>query len=137
MEWGKRMKRPLGVSMIGYFYIFGAALLLFTAIFYQPDANAISISERFGLSILPERMMRIVLALLSLLMVYGYMRLKKWGFWLFISYSVLFGLISSVLATNQPQQPFIGNLVFSIIVLIYTIYVKGAFFATDEGGQPV
>ncbi|MGG4168932.1 hypothetical protein ABEW00_15935 [Rossellomorea vietnamensis] len=131
------MKRPLGVSIIGYFYIFGAVVLLFTAIFYQADADAISISERFGISILPERMMRIVLALFSLLMAYGYMRLKRWGFWLFVSYSVLFGLVSSVIATNQPQQPFIGNVVFSVIVLIYTIYVKGVFFTTAERGQPI
>ncbi|MCR8849325.1 hypothetical protein NQ095_12965 [Rossellomorea sp. SC111] len=131
------MKRPLGVSIIGYFYIFGAVVLLFTAIFYQAGSDAISISERFGVSILPERMMRIVLALFSLLMVYGYMRLKRWGFWLFVSYSVLFALISSVLVTNQPEQPFLGNLVFSVIVLIYTIYVKGAFFTTAEKGQPI
>jgi hypothetical protein len=134
---GEKMKRPIGVSIIGYFYIFGAAVLLFTAIFYQADADAISISERFGLSILPERIMRIVLAFFSLLMVYGYMRLKKWGFWLFISYSALFGLISSVIATNQPQQPFIGNVVFSIIVLMYTIYVKKAFFTTVKRSQPI
>ena len=131
------MKRPLGVSIIGYFYIFGAVVLLFTAIFYQAEANAFSISDRFGVSILPERMMRILVASFSLLMVYGYMKLKKWGFWLFISYSVLFGLISSVLATNQPQQPFIGNVVFSVVVLIYTIYVKGAFFSKTEKGQLV
>jgi hypothetical protein len=127
----------MGVSFIGYFYIFGAVVLLFTAIFYHADADAISISERFGVSILPERMMRIVLALFSLLMVYGYMRLKRWGFWLFLSYSVLFGLISSVIATNQPQQPFIGNVVFSVIVLVYTIYVKGAFFTTAERDQAI
>ena len=129
------MKRPLGVSIIGYFYIFGAVVLLFTAMFYQADADTISISERFGVSILPERFMRIIVASFSLLMAYGYMRLKKWGFWLFISYSALFGLISSVIATNQPQQPFIGNVVFSVIVLIYTVYVKGAFFPTAERGQ--
>lgn len=133
----EELKRPMGVSLIGYFYVFGALVLLFTAIFYQADADAISISERFGVSILPERMMRIVLALFSLLMVYGYMRLKRWGFWLFLSYSVLFGVISSVIATNQPQQPFIGNVVFSVIVLIYTIYVKGAFFTTAKRDQAI
>ncbi|MFI8684588.1 hypothetical protein [Rossellomorea sp. NPDC077527] len=131
------MKRPLGVSIIGYFYIFGSIVLLFTAIFYQGGADAISISERFGVSILPERMMRIILAFFSLLMVYGYMKLKKWGFWLLVSYSALFGLISSILATNQPQQPFIGNVVFSVVVLIYTIYVKKAFFTTAENAQPI
>lgn len=124
------MKRPLGVSIISYFYIFGSIVLLYTAIFYQADADAISILERFGVSVVPERIMRIVVAVFSLWMVYGYMRMKKWGFWLLITYSVLFGFISFILLTNQPQQPFIGNVVFSVIVLIYTIYVKEAFFKT-------
>jgi hypothetical protein len=124
------MKRALGISIIGYFYIFGSIVLLFTSIFYQAGADTIGMSERFGVSVVPERIMRVVVAFFSLLMAYGYMRLEKWGFWLLISYSVLFGFISFILLTNEPQQPFIGNFVFSIIVLIYTIYVKEAFLKT-------
>jgi len=125
------MKRPLGVSLISYFYIFGAVVLLNSAVFYNADADFIGIAERFGLPNVPERFMRVLVALISLLMVYGYIRLKKWGFWLIIVYSVLFGLISSVLVSNQSQQPFIGNLIWSIIVLTYTIYIKRTFFKTD------
>jgi hypothetical protein len=131
------VKRPLGVSIIGYFYIFGSIVLLFTAIFYQAGADTIGISERFGVSVLPERIMRVFVAFFSLLMAYGYMRLKKWGFWLLITYSVLFGFISFILLTNEPQQPFIGNFVFSIIVLIYTIYVKEEFFKTAPRNQSI
>ncbi|WP_262373521.1 hypothetical protein [Rossellomorea aquimaris] len=131
------VKRPLGVSIIGYFYIFGSIVLLFTAIFYQAGADTISIAERFGVSVVPERIMRIVVAFFSLLMAYGYMRLKKWGFWLLISYSVLFGFISFILFTNEPQQPFIGNVVFSVIVLIYTNYVKEAFFKSAPRNQSI
>lgn len=125
------MKRPIGVSLISYFYIFGAMVLLFTAIFYNAEANSISIAERFGLTIVPDRLMRVLVALLSLGMVYGYIRLKKWGYWIMITYSVLFGIISLLLLSNQPYQPFIGNVIFSIIILAYTIYVKKEFFKTD------
>lgn len=131
------VKRPLGISIIGYFYIFGSIVLLFTSIYYQAGADTIGMSERFGVSVVPERIMRVVVAFFSLLMAYGYMRLKKWGFWLLISYSVLFGFISFILLTNEPQQPFIGNFVFSIIVLIYTIYVKEAFFKTAPTNQSI
>jgi len=131
------VKRPLGISIIGYFYIFGSIVLLFTSIFYQAGADTIGMSERFGVSVVPERIMRVVVAFFSLLMAYGYMRLKKWGFWLLITYSVLFGLISFILLTNEPQQPFIGNFVFSIIVLIYTIYVKEAFFKIAPSNQSI
>ncbi|MGD7053400.1 hypothetical protein [Sutcliffiella horikoshii] len=125
------MKRPIGVSLISYFYIFGAMVLLFTAVFYNAEANSISIAERFGLTIVPDRLMRLLVALISLGMVYGYIRLKKWGYWIMITYSVLFGIISLLLLSNQPYQPFIGNVIFSIIVLAYTICVKKEFFKTD------
>lgn len=85
---GKMVKRPLGISIIGYFYIFGSIVLLFTSIFYQAGADTIGMSERFGVSVVPERIMRVVVAFFSLLMAYGYMRLKKWVFWLLISYSL-------------------------------------------------
>lgn len=64
-------------------------VLLFTAIFYNPDANSIGVNERFGLPIVPERLMRVAVALFSLAMVYGYIRLKKWGFWTIITYLVM------------------------------------------------
>ena len=65
------MKRPLGVSLISYFYIFGAIVLLFTAVFYNADANSIGIAERFGMPNVSERLMRVIVAIFSLVMVYG------------------------------------------------------------------
>lgn len=124
------MKKPLGVLLISYFYIFGAIVLLFTAVFYNTDANSIGIAGRFGMPNVPERLMRLIVALFSLAMVYGYIRLKKWGFWVMVIYSVFFGLISSSLISSQSQKLFIGNFIWSIIVLAYTIYVKKAFFKT-------
>ncbi|UUI01211.1 hypothetical protein NP439_14200 [Oceanobacillus jeddahense] len=122
------MKRPLGVTLISYFYIFGAIVLLFTAMFYDPNANSIDIAERFALPNIPERLTRVILALFSLAMVYGYIRLKKWGFWTMVTYSVVFGIISSLLISGSFHQPYTGNMIFSIVVLTYTIYVKDSFF---------
>ena len=125
------MKRPLGVSIISYFYIFGAIILLITAVFYNADADSIGINDRFGIQIVPERFMRLLLAIFSLGMAYGYMKLRMWGFWIMITYSALFGIISSLLLSNHLQQPFLGNMIFSIIVLFYTIYVRNAFLKTN------
>jgi len=122
------LRRPLGVSLISFFYFFGAILLLFTSVFYDANADAIGIAERFGVPNAPEQLVRVLVAGLSLVMVYGYRNLKKWGFWLMIIYSALFGIVSLTLATTYSQQPFIGNMSWSIIVLIYSIYVKDAFF---------
>jgi len=121
------MKRPIGILLISYFYILGAMVLLFTAVFYNADADSIGIADRFGMPNVPERFMRVILAIFSMIMIYGYIRLKKWGFWLMVIYSVLFGLISSSLISTVFQQPFYGNAIWSMIVLVYTIYVKMEF----------
>lgn len=122
------VKRPLGVSLISYFYIFGAFILLFSSFFYDANANQIDIATRFGLPNAPEQLIRVLVALSSLVIAYGYMRLRKWGFWVMIGYSVLFEVISLSLSLSHSQQPFIGNMIWSIIVLLYTIYVNKAFF---------
>jgi len=122
------LRRPLGVSLISFFYFFGAIILLFTSVFYDVNADAIGIAERFGVPNAPEQLVRVLVAGLSLVMVYGYRNLKKWGFWLMIIYSILFGMLSLTLATTDNQQPFIGNMIWSIIVFTYSIYVKDAYF---------
>lgn len=126
------MKRPLGVSLISYLYIFGAVVLIITAIFFNPDANEFGIADRFGLPNFPEQPFRIILAVVSLIIIYGYIRLKRWGFWLMILYSFGFGLISYILLFSYNQQPFTGNFIWSLIVLIYTFYVRKSFFHVEK-----
>ncbi|KTD86745.1 hypothetical protein [Paenibacillus etheri] len=128
------MKRPLGVTLISCFYIFGAVALIVTAIFFNADADEFGIADRFGLPNFPEQLFRVILAINSLVLSYGYMRLKKWGFWLMIMYSFGFGLISYNLLYSQNQQPFIGNLIWSAIVLIYSFFVRKSFFLTEKNG---
>ncbi|WP_273853384.1 hypothetical protein [Guptibacillus spartinae] len=127
------MKRPIGVTLISYFYLFGAVVLVFTAIFYDA-ANTIGIAERFGLPNAPERLMRGLVALTSLVLVYGYIRLTIWGYWFMIAYSVIFGCISALLVSYPSPQPFLGNMIFSIIVLMYTLYVRKSFRQTSKQG---
>ncbi|MCM3782330.1 hypothetical protein M3231_05050 [Neobacillus mesonae] len=73
------MKKPLGVSLISYFYIFGAGVLMVSAILYNADANEIGIADRFGVPNYPEQMVRIIVAIITLIIIYGYINLKKWG----------------------------------------------------------
>ena len=39
------------------------------------------ISDRVGLTHVPEQLMRVVVAFYNINYHYGYMKLKKWGFW--------------------------------------------------------
>ena len=121
------MERPIGVSFISYFYIFGAIILLFTAIFFEPNADELGLAERFGLD-LPEQLFKILLTVFTVIMMYGYMRLKRrWELWMMILYSIGYGFISYVLALSFNQQPFIGNAIWSGIVLFYSFSIRKSF----------
>jgi len=123
------LKKPIGISVISYFYIFGAIILLISSVFYNASTNSIGIAERFGVSNVSEPFFRVIVASITLMMIFGYFRLKKWGFWFMISYSVLFGSISLYLTIQHSQQPYIGNMIFSFFILFYTISVKKSFFS--------
>lgn len=112
-------KRPLGITLIGYFYIFGAIVLISTL--FTNATQQFGIAVRFGVPNVPENVMRGLVIILSLLMAYGYLRLEKWGYWFMITYTVYFLVVSIGLSQQYKHQLFYGNVIFSIIVLIYTL----------------
>lgn len=118
------MKRPIGISLIGYFYIFGAIVLILTSGIKQQ----IDINVRFGVPFLPEIAVRIFIAVFSIIMAYGYLNLKKWGYWTMIIYSIVFSIISANQVNIYHSQPFIGNIIFSLIVLLYTFIKRHSFY---------
>jgi hypothetical protein len=121
------MKRPFGITLIGYFYIFGAIVLLLTLGVKQE----IGMNIRFGVPYIPETVVRIFIIAVSLIIAYGYLNLKKWGYFSMIIYSILFLIISLNQVSVYNSQPIIGNAIFSIIVLIYTV-IKRKYFHNKE-----
>ncbi|MFA9397398.1 MAG: hypothetical protein ACERKV_03915 [Clostridiaceae bacterium] len=118
-------KRPLGITLIGYFYVFGAFVLIVTL--FTNSTQQFGIAVRFGLPNIPEDIMKVLVSIISLIMAYGYLRLEKWGYWLMITYTIYFLVVSVTLSQQYKQQPFYGNVIWSIIVLIYTL-IKRKYF---------
>jgi len=112
-------KRPLGVTFIGYFYIFGALVLIATLFTNATDQYGIAL--RFGVPQVPENIIRVAVAIFTIVMAYGYLKLDKWAFWLMIAYSIYFLVISISLYQQYAQPLFCGNAIWSVIVLIYTL----------------
>lgn len=117
------MKRPYGIALIGYFYIFGAIIILLTLGVNQE----VRMNIRFGLPYIPEVIVKISIAIFTVVMAYGYLKLKRWGYWVMVIYSILFLAISLYQTAVYHSQPFIGNAVFSSIVLIYTYANRHCF----------
>lgn len=112
--------------------MFGACVLLITAFINNAGADQFGIAERFGLPAVPEPLMRIIVAVITLIIIIGYYRLRKWGFWLMVVYSVGFGAVSVKLLLSYNQQPFIGNVIWSMMVLIYTLFVWKSFYRPHQ-----
>lgn len=76
------MKRPFGIALIAYFYIFGAIILLLTLGIKQD----IGINVRFGVPYLPEIAVRIFIALFSIIVIL-YTFMKRRNFYENVKYS--------------------------------------------------
>jgi hypothetical protein len=120
-------KRPQGITLIGYFYIWGAIVLLATL--FTSGADEFGIAVRIGLPVIPENTAKILMAVISLLIAYGYLKLKKWGYWVMAIYSSYFIIVSLILSLQYKQQLFYGNVIWSIIVLIYTLKKRKYFYS--------
>lgn len=130
------LKKPFGVTFISYLYIFGVATLIATTFFFDQIAGEFKLAESFGLLNFPEELFRVLLAIVTLITIYGYMNLKPWGFWLMVAYCIGFGIISTLIVFSYNVQLFIGNSVWSAIVLFYSVAVQKAFF-NEKGTQRI
>ena len=118
-------KRPIGITLIGYFYILGAIALIVTL--FTNATQQFGIAVRFGMPSVPENIMRVSVIVVFLLMSYGYLRLQKCGYWFMIIYNVYFLVVSVCLSQQYKNQLFYGNAIFSIVVLIYTLSQRRYF----------
>ena len=118
-------KRPFGVTLIGYFYVFGSIILIITL--FTNSIEQYGIAVRFGLPNVPEGIMKILVSIISLIIAYGYLKLEKWGYWVMITYTIYFLVVSITLSQQYNQQLFYGNVIWSIIVLIYTLVKRKSF----------
>jgi hypothetical protein len=118
-------RRAFGISFIGYFYIFGSLVLIL--ILFLKTKQEISISSRFGVPNFPENIMRALVAVISLVLAYGYLKLKSWGYWLMMVYSIYFLITNLTLSEKYNNQIFYGNVIWSLMVIVYTLVKRKHF----------
>jgi len=126
---------PAGVLFIAAFYILGALVLLVT-VFTNPTGVSQDIAMAHGLSPIMGVEILVAVAALALVLAYGLICLSRWGFFLAIAYSLYLVGISlfmgglSFLWTGQAEkQRYFGNILWSLLVLIYLLIVRSRFFS--------
>jgi hypothetical protein len=117
--------RPFIITLIGYISFLGALLSIVISLFP-------SFSERFGISIIPlplfsAGIMQVLLPLILLIASYGFLKLKRWGYWLMIIYS-MFYLVVYIIWCQQNNQLFPSqNLVMTFIELVFILPTRKYF----------
>jgi hypothetical protein len=136
-------KKPLGVLLIAGFYAFGAVVLLIS-LFINPIVVSRIIAERHGLLPSIGTMILPIVAALGLIIAYGLYSLSRWGFFLTIVYLIYFGGISIGLGglnfaqTGQEAfQAYFGNLIWSVLVIVYLLVVRRRFLAPKNADLPL
>ena len=121
-------KNFMGVKLIGWFQLLGGFFVLLSLGTQQTPAFNI----RFGVPFLPEILVKLCVGILAVIIAYGYLKYFKWGYLSMLIFSCLFCLISFTQALSQGSQPFIGNFIYSAIVVIYTLY-RSKYFKVQDG----
>lgn len=119
-------KRPYIVTFIGDISLLAAVLSILVILF--PD-----ILGKYGFGMVPipifsEGVMSILLSIILLMASLGFLRMKKWGYWLIVIYYTFF-LVVNIIWFLQNKQPNLStNFVFMAIELIFIIPTRNYFY---------
>ncbi|MGH4121415.1 MAG: hypothetical protein ACREV6_00455 [Clostridium sp.] len=117
--------RPFIITLIGDISFLGALLSIVISLFP-------SFSERFGISIIPlplfsAGIMQVLLPIILLIASYGFLRLKRWGYWLMIIYSIFY-LVVYIIWCQQNKQLFLSqNVIMTFIELVFILSTRKYF----------
>lgn len=118
--------RPKEMSLIGGLYLF-EAVLVFLALIFMGEAGLYT-GLRKLISDIPANVLIPAVTMLKLLLVYGYLTMKKWGYWLMLIYSVGIILMNIYLMFHFGINLYIWETIFSLYVLKHTFENKNVFF---------
>ena len=116
------MKKSKIITFIGGFYIFGGIVVLLSLLLNGSPMNIV-----FDL---PDSSNHIVKLLIGIIYVpLGYLFLKRIRFsnWIVLVLAILTFCISAELAIKFDTQPYIGNTIYALFVIIVTMIRRNEF----------
>jgi len=117
-------ERPLIVTFIGDLVFLGALLSIISLF---PN-----FTERFEiefkiLPIISEGIIRVLIPISLLIVSYGYLKLKRWGYWLMVTINMFFLIASIIFSLQNKQQSSYQSIISTFITLIFVLPTKKYF----------
>ena len=116
------MKKSKVITFIGGFYIFGGIIALLSLIFNGSQLNTV-----FNLPDVPDYIVKLLLGIIYIPIGYLYIKRVNFSSWIILGLAVLTFCISADLIVKLNTQPYIGNLLYSLFVIIATIVKRNEF----------
>lgn len=116
------MKESKVITFIGGFYIFGGIIALLSLLFNGSQLNLV-----FNLPNIPDYIVKLLLGIIYIPLGYLYIRRIKYSNWIILIFAILTFCVSADLTTKLNAQPYIGNLLYSLFVIIATIIRRKEF----------
>lgn len=116
------MKKSKVITFIGGFYIFGGIIALLSLIFNGSQLNTV-----FNLPDVPDYIVKLMLGIIYIPIGYLYIKRVNFSSWIILGLAVLTFCISADLTVKLNTQPYIGNLLYSLFVIIATIVKRNEF----------
>ena len=127
-----RLKRPALVIFIVDLNLLNAFLMIIS-FFPKPK-----FTEQFGIyfsntPIFSEGVIRILMVISLLIISYGLLKLKRWGYWLMIVYNLFFLVVSMISLLKQNGQAYnTPSYITSLLGLIITFPSKRYFIKEEQ-----
>ncbi len=119
------MKESKVITFIGGFYIFGGIITLLSLIFNGSQLNIV-----FDLPNIPDYIVKLLVGVIYIPLGYLYSKRIKTSNWIIFVLAIIFFCVSADLAVQFNTQPFIGNLIYSLFVILAT-YIRRKEFTND------
>lgn len=116
------MKKSKIITFIGGFYIFGGIIALLSLIFNGSQLNTV-----FNLPDVPDYIVKLLLGIIYIPIGYLYIKRVNFSSRIILGLAVLTFCISADLIVKLNTQPYIGNLLYSLFVIIATIVKRNEF----------
>lgn len=119
------MKQSKVITFIGGFYIFGGIIVLLSLILNGSQLNIV-----FDLPNIPDYVVKLLVGVIYIPLGYLYIKRIKTSNWIILVLAIMFFCISADLTTQFNAQPFIGNLIYSLFVIVAT-FIRRKEFTND------
>lgn len=124
------VKRPALVAVIGGLNILSAFLLI-ASLFPTPKFIEQSGFSFIQIHSISDGVIRILEVISLLIISYGFLRLKKWSYWLMISYNFFF-LVVSIVSILSHNKQFATFFIPSLLALIIAFPSKRYFIEENQ-----